>query len=341
VEARRAQGPRDVTEATGASTPAATFAVLTAGLRALHGDDAWLAGWTAQTITTHGQRGAVRYEILARVDEAPRLHRYRWVGKVYDRLEDGTRVAATLAALAAVRAGVRDGLHLPRLITYDAPHHVLLQSHESGASLVTALAQHAGTVVRALGRALAALHAAPVTLDSLTTPADLLADAGRRVDDLCLHVPDHAADLRRLLADLEGRVPVAGPATPMFLHGDLGPTHLLWRTGTIVVLDVDRSTNGDAALDLGHLLTQLQRLSARRPNELPAFAALRHDLLAAYQERAPHDAHLVRRVTWYQQVVLVRKIHALLSHTARHRDADATRARRAEAIMLLERARLT
>jgi aminoglycoside phosphotransferase (APT) family kinase protein len=106
--------------------------------------------------------------------------------------------------------------------------------------------------------------------------------------------------------------------------------------GAIAALDFDRCTSGDPALDLGHLLTQLHRLTVRRPGKLPPLSALRRGILAAYQSWAPPDGDLARRVAWYEQVVLLRKIHFLLTDVSRHPDPDAQRARRDEAIALMD-----
>src|SRR5207245_4014808 len=134
-----------------------------------------------------------------------------------------------------------------------------------------------------------------------------------RIAELCARFPAKAASLRRLLIRLERQAPPA-PATTSFLHGDLGPSQLLWRQGRLVVLDFDKCTRGDPALDLGNLLTQLRRLTLRKPDKVPDFAAARSRILDAYQCSSPSPSPvpgLAERVAWYEQIALVRKIHSL------------------------------
>ena len=45
---------------------------------------------------------------------------------------------------------------------------------------------------------------------------------------------------------------------------------------------------------------------------------------------------MAERVAWYEQVVLMRKIHALEFDTTRRPEAEAIRQRQAEAVRLLE-----
>src|SRR5439155_16346977 len=119
-------------------------------------------------------------------------------------------------------------------------------------------------------------------------------------------------------------------------HGDLGPSQLLWQTGRIVLLDFDRCARGDPALDLGNLLTQLRRLTLRRPGKLPDFDSLRTGILDAYRRWSPADPGLRERVAWYEQVTLLRKIHFLATNTTRHQEVEKRQKRQAEAIQLLE-----
>src|SRR5207237_2330844 len=123
---------------------------------------------------------------------------------------------------------------------------------ESGESISKALQQDSRCLLEGIGRALAVLHAAPVVPDGITGPGTALGEVRPRIAELCARFPAKAASLRRLLIRLERQAPPA-PATTSFLHGDLGPSQLLWRQGRLVVLDFDKCTRGDPALDLGNL----------------------------------------------------------------------------------------
>ena len=227
---------------------------------------------------------------------------------------------------------------VPTVLAYHPLRRLLLLRHESGESVVKAIAAEGAHVLAAMGRALAALHAAPVTPLTTTGPAAVLADLQGRIAELRREFRGEAAALQRWHVRLE-REAAPPPITLSFLHGDLGLVQLRWRAGTIVVLDFDDCTRGDPALDLGNLLTQLHRLTLRKPGKLPDFAAARTTILDAYRCWSPDDPGLVERVAWYEQIALVRKIHSLTFDRTRHPEAAAIRERRAEAIQLLASAR--
>ena len=314
--------------------PEDTRALLAAALHEVHGADAEIETWTAGPLSKRGKRRVVRYDLHARVAGAPHVQRYQWVGKFYERDEDAHAIATILRELAATGCGARGGFIVPTVVAYDAPRCLLLLMYESGESVTKAIARDAPGVLAVIGRALAVLHAAPVTPDGIRGPAAVLGDVRRRIADLCARFPAEAASLRDLLIRLERRAPPA-PATPSFLHGDLGLVQLLWNAGRIVVLDFDDCTRGDPALDLGNLLTQLRRLTLRKPGKLPDFTSLRRGIFAAYQACARHDPGLANRVAWYEQTALVGKIHSLTFDRTRHPEAEAIRRRQAEAMRLL------
>jgi aminoglycoside phosphotransferase (APT) family kinase protein len=189
-------------------------------------------------------------------------------------------------------------------------------------------------VLQAIGRALAALHTTPVTLDTTVSPATLLGGLRKKIALLGARFPGQTDALRTTLNKLERRTPT-GPATPSAVHGDLGPSQLLWQMGRLVVLDFDKCARGDPALDLGNLLTQMRRLTLRKPGKLPEFASLRRTILDAYRRWSPSDPGLDERVAWYEQITLVCKIRFLASDTMRHKGAEAMRKRQAEAMRLL------
>jgi aminoglycoside phosphotransferase (APT) family kinase protein len=309
--------------------------VLTAALRDCLGAEVRLEGWTARPASKRGKQRAVRYDLDARLEGAPHVRHFQWVGKFYERDNDARRVATVLRELVATDCGARGDLVIPKVVTYHDPLHLLLFTYEAGKSVIAALAHAQASVLPALGRALAALHATPVNLDGLISPAAVLDQARGRIAHLCTRFPAESISLRQAVKKLERQTPAA-PISPCFLHGDLGPVQLLWQTGRIVVLDFDKCTRGDPALDLGNLLTQLRRLTLRKPGKLPDFAFLRRGLLEAYARWSPPDPGLAERVGWYEQVMLLRKIHFLASNTARHKEPEAMQQRQAEASRLLE-----
>lgn len=312
-----------------------TEAVLGTALREVHGAGAQLEAWTSDPITKHGRHRVVRYDLHARVAGAPEVQHYQWVRKFYDRDDDARTVATVLRQLAVTGCGAGSGLVIPRVIAYDATRRVLFLSYEAGKSVTSSIAREGSVVLAGLGGALAVLHAARVSLDAIRPPAAVLGDLRPRIAQLCARFPNEAVRLRSAGDRLEREAPAA-PLAPSFLHGDLGPAQLLWRTGSIVMLDFDTCTRGDPALDLGALLTQLRRLTLRKPGKLPDFAALRSGILDAYRRSSRHDPGLPGRVAWYERIALLRKIHSLTFDRTRHPEAEAIQRRQAEAIHLLE-----
>jgi aminoglycoside phosphotransferase (APT) family kinase protein len=289
-----------------------TQAVLRRALQERHGADARLEAWTADfRFTEHGKQRVVRYDLQARLAGASHVQHDQWVGKFYDRDQDARRVAAVLQALAG---GAGGGVRVPRVVAYHEARRQLLLTYEPGEPVSAAIAHDTDAVLRATGRALAALHAAPITTDMLTTPAGVLANLRARIEDLCGWLPGEAAVVRRAWNDLEHRAPSV-PAAPTFVHGDFGPANLLWSLGQIVVLDFDKCAQGDPALDLGNLMAQLHRMTVRKPDRLRDFAAARARVLDAYRRSSPPDPDLDHRVDWYERATLLRKIHGMVGKT--------------------------
>ena len=309
--------------------------ILSAALRQVRGPAVSLEDWSAQPLAKHGKQRVVRYDLHARAAHGGELFSLQWVGKFYEDDGAARRVAAVLRELAASDCGARGEMEVPRVLAYDAPRRLLLLTYEGGESVVSAIAHHRGPVVPAIGRALAALHGTPASLEAITCPADVLDDLRPRVTELCARFPGHAGPLRYALTRLAHDAPAAA-AAPSFLHGDFGTANLLWRPGRLVVLDFDRCTRGDPALDLGYLLTQLRRVTLRKPGKLPEFASLHSAILDGYQRWSPPDPALGRRVAWYEQATLVGKIHVLAFDLTRHPEPEARRQRQVEAGELLQ-----
>src|SRR5204863_1150123 len=144
---------------------------LAAALRAVHGADCAVETWSAHPLSKRGKHRVVRYDVQARAAGGAEVQHFQWVGKFYERDEDACGVATTLRELTASRWGARGGFVVPSVIAYHAPRRLLLLSHESGESVVKAIAAAGAPVLAAMGRALAVLHAAPVMPATVTAPA--------------------------------------------------------------------------------------------------------------------------------------------------------------------------
>ncbi|HVH66871.1 MAG TPA: phosphotransferase [Gemmatimonadales bacterium] len=315
-------------------------AALRTTLQDVSGPAARLDSWTATLVTHHGRRRVVRYGLDAHLPGRTDPQRLDWVGKFYDGDVEARRVADMLVSLAGCEGSRRGAFVVPTLLGYHAARYLIFMTYETGEPVTPAIARGGGVVVEAIGRALAALHAAnpPVTVPVVTTPAVVLEHLRPRVTAMAERVPEaggRGGVVQRAFGRLEGAAPVADRA-PAFLHGDFGPAQLLWRGDRVVIFDFDRATRGDPALDLGNLLTQLRRSALRKPGRLGDFATLRTTFLDAYQRRAGCDLGLADRVGWYELATLLRKIYSLFFDTTRHPEPAALERRRTEAVRLLE-----
>jgi len=309
-------------------------AVLTAALRDIYGPTAVLDRCAADPLTKRGRHHVVRYDVRARVPGSPEIREHVWVGKFYEREDDGQTIAAVLKRLANAHPVNGNCLIVPRVLSYQPAMRMLLQTFEPGESVVAAMGRHDGAVVSAIGRALATLHRTDVGLDTTTQAGEVVGRLRRKVAELVIRFPTQAPMLQHTLAALENQVP-AMPATPRFLHGDLGAAQMRWNAGRIVMLDFDNCSRGDPALDLGTLLAQLRRLVLRKPGKIPDFAVARVGLLAAYESAMPEDPGLAQRVAWYEMIALLRKIHFLAFDMTRHADPEVVEQRHAEAVRLM------
>src|SRR5439155_327256 len=113
----------------------------------------------------NGDGGGGGSELAATVRKGT-SRRYEWLGKFYDEDRDARRVASVLRQLAEVTAsGARTGPAVPGVIAYHAPERLLLLTYEPGEPVASAIGHTTLPVVSAMGRALAALHAAPIVLE--------------------------------------------------------------------------------------------------------------------------------------------------------------------------------
>lgn len=299
----------------GAGQPdnARVMAALHAAARAAYGASAHVAEWRATELTNRGGRRVVRYDLTlsegatAQMDETRSV---RWIGKFYDSAETAGRVAATLRRMEAAGYAARSGAVAPRLVYDDPDLRLLLATFEPGEPVVERLDADWRAIVPAVARALAALHVLPAPDWGNASPEEIVADLRRRVGALYGWLPEEAATLRSTLARLELRA-AALPAPSALTHGDFGAGQLLWERGRLVVLDFDKCGWGDPALDLGNFTAQLRRRALLDGLAAPVHE-MRNLLLDVYM-RAAGDAcdrsDLAPRVAWYEQVVLLRRVH--------------------------------
>lgn len=290
---------------------ARTAAALHMAARAAYGPVAQIAQWRATELTNRGGRRVVRYDLTLSDGVIDETRPVRWIGKFYESAETAARVAATLRGLEAADYMARSGARVPRLVYDDPGLRLLLATFEPGDPVVDRLDEDWRAIVPAVARALAALHALPAPAWGNASPEEIVADLRRRVEALCGWLPDQAAALRSALACLE-RDAAALPAPAALTHGDFGAGQLLWQRGRLVVLDFDKCGRGDPALDLGNFTAQLRRRALLDGLAAPIHE-MRNLLLDVYTREAGDAAgdrgNLTARVTWYEHMVLLRRVH--------------------------------
>jgi aminoglycoside phosphotransferase (APT) family kinase protein len=230
------------------------------------------------------------------------------------------RVPRTVSAHERAKAG-REARALATLPSGVAPHLYLFDEAgvRGGPTLVTELVAGEPRRLRdlpadrmaALGRAMAAVHAAPVPpADRRDTDlaAILLDRTASEVDnrltaDEVLATPATAHAARRLLRyhALVLRSVVRALATdafragtPALSHGDLGEDNILWHDGTPVLVDWEDARTADAGEEIAYLFAENGLSTAQR-------AAVR----TGYERAAGQDPGLWRRVDCYLPLVIV------------------------------------
>jgi Ser/Thr protein kinase RdoA (MazF antagonist) len=190
---------------------------------------------------------------------------------------------ATAAASAVGPADPR--LRLPRVLAASLPDGALVLEPLAGRRLDGLPTAELGPALRALGAALATLHAVRplpprrfdrLDGDRLTLAADVLGRAR----------PDCRATASRLLATLLERA-ADGAGAPVHVHGDANLRNALLDGSRIALVDLEDAAAGPAAADLGFVLAGLLAARAQErlaSGEQDAFAAA---LLRGYGAVAP------------------------------------------------------
>src|SRR5262249_54818940 len=91
-----------------------------------------------------------------------------------------------------------------------------------------------------------------------TTPEAEAAGLNRVAEALGFVFP-HRARRAQELAQRIGASLVQDPAPFRPIHGDFNPTQMLLSGNKVAILDLDRASRGDPAVDLGNFLSHLER----------------------------------------------------------------------------------
>lgn len=205
---------------------------------------------------------------------------------------------------------------LPRVLHVDETLGALVMQDIPGRTLH----EQAGTEGLArlygiAGCALREFHSRPVGDAVPRTSTDEMALLAPWVDLEAGLFPALADQAHRLLGDLAasaGRL--ADQAEPVLLHRDFYDKQVIAAPGGLTLLDLDTTTPGDAALDLGNFLAHVRLRQLQAPQHARSLAAAGN----AFQEAYGPDRALLARTSWWRAAATLR-LSALYSLRPRWR----------------------
>lgn len=147
-------------------------------------------------------------------------------------------------------------LRVPRALWYDPLRRCLIQERVEATPVAAAGANHLPRAMRAVGEALAELHALPVQFGASRTFDDHLHDLfDPHPDVLCVRLPGCADRVGSILAECR-RQAEWGEAGAL-LHRDFHLRQLFRDPAHVWVIDWDLCACGDPALDVGNFVMTL------------------------------------------------------------------------------------
>jgi aminoglycoside phosphotransferase (APT) family kinase protein len=194
-----------------------------------------------------------------------------------------------LEALSSALDGRDDALLLPRPLAYVRPLSLIVWEAPSGTRFASVLGTPEGPAAAArLGRALAALHRAPLALDSKRSLDDELASLRRRVSRLAQVDAGLEASAAALLAKAEAKCrAVAGRSMPVLRT--VHPHHIVLCGERVGLSKVEDVTLAHPLLDAGDFLARLALLGIA-DGKAAATAAAAERFQAAYCQHGPAGA---------------------------------------------------
>lgn len=228
------------------------------------------------------------------------------IGKVYTTPDKARLIERKLEVLAPCMA--ERGFRTPRLgATSDIPELVLME-RLPGDSAARRFDGAAGeTTAKLAARALAALHELDLEL-SPEPPRVIgseLEDLLVRAEAIGLVAPAFHERVKAVLERLRSAVSELGSETPPLglVHGDYKPSQLLVDGESLAIVDPDRASTGDAAVDVGNFLASLHKDAATEGR--PELRRLASVFLETYEQRAPRGS-VRERALLFRSIALVR-----------------------------------
>ena len=217
-------------------------------------------------------------------------------------VEARNRVATALAA-----GGSRAEPVAP--VGYLVSQRVMLWEGSAGTRLaeeVRRSAEQSLAHLRTAGVALRAIHDSPVSDVERTRSSDVdreLAATLRSCEHVSALLPGPGGTLAALASEATRRIAGQPPESGHLLHGDFKCDNILVERGDrLRLLDLDRVTIGDPALDLGKLTSDVRWWAATRAMDAEPF------VLALLEGYGACPTHRLRRAGGYDDLFLLRSI---------------------------------
>lgn len=210
--------------------------------------------------------------------------------RLYLRVDADGRGAHDAAVLDHIHRALADHEQVgcPRPAGYDRKHRLLVVEDAGGEAI------SGGLNARAMGLALAALHALPAPALACRPIGAHLDSARETAGTVGALDPALGDEALRVLEALMRRAGDAAGA-PALAHGDCHPGQVLATPDRVVLLDFDRSHIGDPAADLGNYLAHLDLLALAAPGGAGPLGAALVDSYVAAGGRRPEAGRLA---TW-------------------------------------------
>jgi aminoglycoside phosphotransferase len=231
--------------------------------------------------------------------------RHEVIGKVY---EDGKSPSAVdvFNTQESLRHEARKrGLVIPRPIAVMDGHNVLLMEKIRGKDMKELLfdADDRVTMIKTAANALSILHDLPFDGPVNSLPKHL-ARVRKHADRMFPVVPELTTDLLELLdrlETLERRYPAEDSC---LIHGDYNAGQILLDGDSFAIVDLDRASLGDPAIDVGNFLAQFPKDALRKGDD--RLRDLDEPFLAEYLARTPRSDGFLKRIRVLQGLALLR-----------------------------------
>ena len=254
----------------------------------------------ALSLTTLRYRPGQRHVLRVDLDDSGRSI----FAKCYRDDTGAMAVVARRRVAAALRSG-EHGAEPVEPVGYLETERVMLWEGSAGSSLGESVEGAPGHL-RAAGAALRAIHDSPVEAVERSRRSDPdreLAATRRSCEHVTALLPETGGALTALSADASRRVTREPAEAGHLLHGDFKCDNVLVEDdGRLRLLDLDRVTLGDPAVDLGKMISDLWWWAATRGLDAEPVV---HAFLDGY---GTCPRHRLRRAMGYADLFAVRSI---------------------------------